>query len=617
MTLAFQEGLIKDLSQNLSIAKTITVGIDDPDTGDGDNSGVIVDVVSPVWKAEVSSIDRTNSKVMVSLIATDKYLTGVENSTLTIDDITLTVDGDSNTNTIIKKELSTPTFSTNATTGMKEIKYTLTLSNWEEATKQTGKSFLEYSGNTKITIAAGTIRDDSNEYVKPSAIYDESGNNADGLHIGDFINYDAGTWTATEIGSIQTGLKTNLQTANGSATLPTNGFQFGGFAAGSSRNGNAVSNTGSTSTWDYIKDASTGSAITGWRVFDIDGDTVTLISAGNTEDYYQDNDGNSAYISEYILTGNINNSWSSSEAQKYQKRDWSIYVNKNQAVSAIPLTKERLDKWFTKYIKSDNTDTSDIDTFRKIYQQSYNKFQNVIDNYSLYWLAQPKDFVNSYTVNPDRFVGYGYLNGLGIRNLVTLKDDVLLNASKIGTKTLTGGNMNTYGGNQTYNYWSIAEDGAGISDGISNTSKKQTFDLGIIDVIKPEIEKKTTTANAVAQTATLAFNVTDKYLSTNTSITTSKIEVYVDGVVASDVTKTLTRVSENDISETVNGETKVVSQQFSLAISGFSPDAKQVKIKFTEGTLKDESGNTNKTTEIIVYNTLKIAEEEEIASSNR
>ena len=161
MKLTFDAGIITDKSGNSNISKTITVGIDDPDTGEGDNSGVIVDVVSPVWKAEVSSIDRTNSKVRVSLIATDKYLTGVENSTLTIDDITLTVDGDSNANTIIKKELSTPTFSTNATTGMKEIKYTLTLSNWEEATKQTGKSFLEYSGNAKITIAAGTVRDDS------------------------------------------------------------------------------------------------------------------------------------------------------------------------------------------------------------------------------------------------------------------------------------------------------------------------------------------------------------------------------------------------------------------------------------------------------------------------
>ena len=369
-----------------------------------------------------------------------------------------------------------------------------------------------------------------------------------------------------------------------------------------------------------MKDSSTNSTVTGWRVFDIDGDNVTLISAGNPEDYKLPNETNAAYASEYILTGNVNSGWSSSDASNYQKRNWSVYVNKNQnAVSAAPLTKSRLDNWYSKYIGITNADTSVDATFQKIYfQEEYIKYQNIIDNYSYYWLGEPNtstdmkhvDAGQSHITNNTKYT-------LGVRMLVTLSSDVLFTPRRIGTKTLSSQKMENNGGKQTYNCWEISDGGVSDGSGIRNSSKEQTFDLGIIDVIKPEIEKKTTTANAVAQTATLAFNVTDKYLSTNTSITTSKIEVYVDGVVASDVTKTLTRVSENDISETVNGETKVVSQQFSLAISGFSSDAKQVKIKFTEGTLKDESGNTNKTTEIIVYNTLKIAEEEEIASSNR
>ena len=58
--------------------------------------------------------------------------------------------------------------STNETTGMKEIKYTLTLDNFEQATKQTGKSFLEYSGTVKITIAAGTVRDDASDPSSPA-----------------------------------------------------------------------------------------------------------------------------------------------------------------------------------------------------------------------------------------------------------------------------------------------------------------------------------------------------------------------------------------------------------------------------------------------------------------
>ena len=261
MTLAFPADIITDKSANTNIPKTITIGTDDPTTDDGHDKDVIVDVVDPIWKIENISIDGTTKTVKADLIATDKYLTGVDNCTLTTDDITLSVDGDENANTAITKTLSAPTFSENVTTGMKEIKYTLTLDNWEEATLQDGKSFFEYSGTVKIKIKEGTITDDASSLnnangAKPSELFDQAGSNADGLHIGDFVNYDAGTWTQDEINSIKTGLKTNLQTANGSTDLPSNGYQFGGFTAESSRNGNAARYD------NYIKDKSTNSNIT-------------------------------------------------------------------------------------------------------------------------------------------------------------------------------------------------------------------------------------------------------------------------------------------------------------------------------------------------------------------
>ena len=203
MTLAFPANIITDKSGNANVAKTITVGIDDPTTGDGDDSAVIVDVVDPIWKVENINIDETNKKVTADLIATDKYLTGVQNSTLTTNDITVSVDGDTNANTVITKALNEPTFSTNETTGLKEIKYTLTLDNFEEAARQSGKSFLEYSGNVKIKIAAGTVTDDATSSVSPSVLFDADGTNPNGLHIGDFVNYDAGTWTEEEIQGIR------------------------------------------------------------------------------------------------------------------------------------------------------------------------------------------------------------------------------------------------------------------------------------------------------------------------------------------------------------------------------------------------------------------------------
>ena len=617
MTLAFPADIITDKSANTNIPKTITIGTDDPTTDDGHDKDVIVDVVDPVWKIENISIDGTTKTVKADLIATDKYLTGVDNCTLTTDDITLSVDGDENANTAITKTLSDPTFSENVTTGMKEIKYTLTLDNWEEATLQDGKSFFEYSGTVKIKIKEGTITDDARSLnnangAKPSELFDQAGSNADGLHIGDFVNYDAGTWTQNEIDSIKTGLKTNLQTANGTATLPNMNFQFGGFTAGSSRNGNAIPYE---NTYNYIKDTSTNSAITGWRVFDIDGDMVTLISAGNPEDYCHD----SGYAgeAEYILTGNDNDYWSENGAKSYQKRDWKKYVNGEQkAISAIPLTKTRLENWYQK----NNIDTNKrdlfvyADIFERIYEESYIKYQNIIDNYSYYWLTDAYDTNSLYYFLPGSrcltYSGTGTKINVGIRLLVTLSPDVLFNSQKTGTKTLTGGNMNTYGGDQTYNCWSIATDsttGSGSGSGTNNannTSKETEFEIGHVDFIKPRIIKGTVTRDIDKKTVTITFGATDKYLDTTSEIDLSKIKVKIDGEEATGITKKLTRETEKDVSITINGKTQVVSQQYKLVLSDFEQSITEidatrnyvdwsgtVTVDLEEGVIKDKESN--------------------------
>ena len=297
---------------------------------------------------------------------------------------------------------------------------------------------------------------------KPSEVFDPDGTNPDGLHIGDFVNYDAGTWTEEEINSIKTGLKSNLQTANGSTALPTQVFQFGGFTAGSSRNRNATPNE--VNAWskgyNYVKDKSTDEAITGWRVFDIEGDKVTLISAGNPEDYsHQNLVNNNAYVSEYILTGNINGNWSNgkSEAENYQKRNWDMYINRKQyGANAGVLTKAMLDAWYTKYTDSPNADTFTQSTFQKIYQEPYIKYQNMIENFSHYWFGDSYKFVSLFFMTPrEREVRESCDHAFGLRVVVTLDANVQFTATKAGTKTVTGGNMTEYGGDQTYNVWDI------------------------------------------------------------------------------------------------------------------------------------------------------------------
>ena len=295
--------------------------------------------------------------------------------------------------------------------------------------------------------------------ASPSELFDPTGENEDGLHIGDFVNYDAGTWTEEEINSIQTGKIGSLVTANNSTVISTlKQFQFGGFTVGSSRNGNV---TPSSTTYNYVKDAETGEAITGWRVFDVEGDAVTLISAGNPESYHTTYSHH--YESEYILTGNINSRWSagSTAEETYQKRNWDMYVNTSQyGASAGVLTTTMLDAWYTKYTDSPNADIGTTATFQKIYQEPYLKYQNMIDNYSQYcWIATAKNDGRLYCIiSSGRYVtgfGGGTGNTPGIRVIITLDSNVQFTATKAGTKTVTGGNMDTYGGDQTYNVWDI------------------------------------------------------------------------------------------------------------------------------------------------------------------
>ena len=83
----------------------------------------------------------------------------IEETGLDENDISLKINGEdaNSTDTLttgsILKTLSAPTSIENG------IQYILTLSNFEQAVRQTGKEFLEWSGNIELTVANKTIFD--------------------------------------------------------------------------------------------------------------------------------------------------------------------------------------------------------------------------------------------------------------------------------------------------------------------------------------------------------------------------------------------------------------------------------------------------------------------------
>ena len=266
------------------------------------------------------------------------------------------------------------------------------------------------------------------------------------VKVGDFVNYSAGNWTAEDMAKIQnSGAKI---AANNLSSLPNKAFQFGGFTEGSSKDGNATSYDPS---YAYVKDKSTGSAVTGWRVFDVDGDSVTLISAGCPEDYYHSGTTNYGYISEYILSGNTNSRASSDLGlgSKYTTRDWSMYVNASYGsrITATALTKTRLDQWYNKNYNLTSADTYNNSTFQKVYGTNN---ESLIDNYSYYWLASAYDGDIVYDVLPNYRLVNGYSNiAFGVRVLVSLPSGIQT-SEPVGTKTVTSRDKD-----YTYNVWNI------------------------------------------------------------------------------------------------------------------------------------------------------------------
>ena len=158
MSISFPEGMGVDKSNNRSLAKTITIGVNEPGGSSSDQQ--IVDVVSPVWTLVSKDLATGTIKVRIK----DKYL-GVP-GTLATDKIKVFVDGTESTQ--IVKTITGPT----QITANQEYEYTIRLSNLvptegsyvtftptEEIIGGTAKYKEENAGDVSIQIVAGVFKD--------------------------------------------------------------------------------------------------------------------------------------------------------------------------------------------------------------------------------------------------------------------------------------------------------------------------------------------------------------------------------------------------------------------------------------------------------------------------
>ena len=227
------------------------------------------------------------------------------------------------------------------------------------------------------------------------------------VSVGDFVNYDAGTWNQ----SVDTSkIESSGGTVTWSEELPTSQGQFGGFTAGQSRNSNSTPYNTS-----YAPDYS------GWRVWDIDESTgeITLISAGHPETYYH---GTNSSTSINIL----------------RNRDCSMYENEYaKSGSAHILTGQEAVEWYNKQFNTNRTLIDNNWSDSTFYAKTFTTAEpiSVLENGSYFWLASPGGNGGLYIVYPDgRYVGTSGNLARGVRVLVSLESDV-----QVKEGTATGG----------------------------------------------------------------------------------------------------------------------------------------------------------------------------------
>ena len=546
VTVAIPANKVADTTGNKNNAVTITSGVNIP-TNSG--TGKVVDVVDPYWQVSNININHNTNQVTMTIKGTDKYYNG---NSLTKDKITVLVDGQ--TATSVTKTLSS------ATSITKGVQYTLTLTTWQESSKQSGKSYLEWSGNTTIRIAAGTLTDSNGNSSKQQDF---------SIGLVDFIKP-----TITKVSA----------TKDATNKRETIVFDVD----------DKYINTTSIST-DNIKVYMNGVEATSiTKSLSRTAKTGTVNGASKTVGY------------RYTLV--LTNFEQSTYQSNKEYKEWS------GTVSIKILAKATKDTSNNENV--DTTITGDfVDFIKPQWRLVGSPTIDHTNNRVVMTIKGTDKYFKATTLATSNIKVY--VDGTEVTSVtksLSTATDVKEGSTKVGvqyTLTLTGWEQSSKQNGKSYFEWSgntVVTIAAGVlTDTSSNSSPETSFTIGQVDFIKPKIEKVSSSKSG--GTETITFKVIDKYFNTSAKLTKDDITVLVDSETASSVSKTLSNPTE--IKETVNGASKVIGHQYTMTLTNFektrttidrnreySDWSGTVAIKVAAGKVKDTSNNTNAETTI-------------------
>ena len=147
-----------------------------------------------------------------------------------------------------------------------------------------------------------------------------------------------------------------------------------------------------------------------------------------------------------------------------------------------------------------------------------------------------------------------------------------------------------------------------ITSGIDIAGEKLGTDGKIVDVVDPIWERVSSSASAADQTATITVKGTDKYFK-ESNLKSELIKVFVDG---KEVTTGITKTVGTSTPVYGSDKTTRIGDQYTITISGsgLTKNANQIKIQIQPNAITDTSNNTNKATDLLLFNALANTEAE-------
>ena len=587
MTLSFAAGTVTDKSGNTSSAKSISIGKDDPGGQDGDEE--IVDVVDPVWSVE----EINTNEEYVKLHVKDKYLNKDQSVlNLTEDAITIVVNGQPST--AIATILAGPI----EIVPNEEYEYIVTLEN----VTPPDAGYVEFTPVEPIVGGTAKYKEDNGGYIKleiaAGVVVDQYGNetNKQTLEVGNLDKTKPEVFDVQKTQDKENGKETfvfNVTDKNYDPSDPVTLDEIELWMDGQQIDDQVVKNL--ISTVEIKANVNGEIKVLGHQY------TLEVSEIVETDEEFIASNRDYRELSG-TLEVRIDPMASKDMSENYIKEETATITDFTDLIDP-----EVMYQYSSTDIDYDGKNfTMEFNIFDKYYdtgELTIDDLTILIDGEEPDWAEVNKSLQvvekTSMVNGTSKVIGHTYTLTLSNLEQLQVKDgENYLDYSGVVTVAIPADKIMDTAGNG--NVATTLTSGINLPGG-SGTEE-------VVDVVQPFVEKMTSNVDVDAKTATVTFTATDKFFA-NSTLTTNNIQILVNGTANTSITKTITSTPLNE-QRTVNGATQTVQYgvQYTLNLANLNTTVNQIKVRVPEGLVTDQSGNTNKQTDLLLFNTLRNAD---------